>query len=86
MRLPISEFRRRLPALVRELQRDPTAYVQITVREEAVAELRSIQPVPAPGEAARRLLALGRRLRARGAKSPRDVSRRADEYLYDIER
>jgi len=86
MRLPISEFRRRLPALVRELQRDPTAYVQITVREEAVAELRSIQPAPAPGEAARRLLALGRRLRARGAKSPRDVSRRADEYLYDIER
>jgi hypothetical protein len=86
MRLPISEFRRRLPALVRELQRDPTAYVQITVREEAVAELRSIQPAPAPGEAARRLLALGRRLRARGAKSPKDVSRRADEYLYDIER
>lgn len=86
MRLPISEFRRRLPALVRELQRDPTAYVQITVREEAVAELRSIQPAPAPGEAARRLLALGRRLRARGAKSPQDVSRRADEYLYDSER
>lgn len=86
MRLPISEFRRRLPALVRELQRDPTAYVQITVREEAVAELRSIQPAPAPGEAARRLLALGRRLRARGAKSPKDVSRRADEYLYDSER
>jgi hypothetical protein len=86
MRLPISEFRRRLPALVRELQRDPTAYVQITVREEAVAELRSIQPAPAPGEAARRLLALGRRLRARGAKSPQDVSRRVDEYLYDIER
>lgn len=86
MRLPISEFRRRLPALVRELQRDPTAYVQITVREQAVAELRSIQPAPAPGEAARRLLALGRRLRARGAKSPQDVSRRADEYLYDSER
>ena len=86
MRLPISEFRRRLPALVRELQRDPTAYVQITVREEAVAELRSLQPAPAPGEAARRLLALERRMRARGAKSPKDVSRRADEYLYDIER
>jgi hypothetical protein len=86
MRLPISEFRRRLPALVRELQRDPTAYVQITVREEAVAELRSLQPAPAPGEAARRLLALERRMRARGTKSPKDVSQRADEYLYDIER
>ena len=86
MRLPISEFRRRLPALVRELQRDPTAYVQITVRKEAVAELRSIQPAPAPGEAARRLLALERRMRARRAKSPRDVSRRADAYLYDSER
>jgi hypothetical protein len=86
MRLPISEFRRRLPALVRELQRDPTAYVQITVREEAVAELRSIQPAPAPGEAARRLLALARRMRTRGAKSPKDVSRRVDEYLYGIER
>lgn len=86
MRLPISEFRRRLPALVRELQRDPTAYVQITVREEAVAELRSLQPSPAPGEAARRLLALERRMRARGARSPKDVSQRTDEYLYDIER
>ena len=86
MRLPISEFRRRLPALVRELQRDPTAYVQITVREEAVAELRSIHPAPAPGEAARRQLALARRMRARRAKSPRDVSRRADAYLHDIGR
>ena len=86
MRVPISEFRRRLPALVRELQRDPTEYVEITVREEAVAELRSLQPAPAPGEAARRLLALARQMRTRGAKAPQDVSRRADAYLYDLER
>jgi hypothetical protein len=51
-----------------------------------ISDLSRRLPAPAPGEAARRLLALARRMRARKAKSPKDVSQRADEYLYDIER
>ena len=46
MKLSISEARKRLPELVRQVRKDPNATVQITVREEAVAELRALQPGP----------------------------------------
>lgn len=83
MRVPISEARRRLPALVKELQGDPAAVVEITVRDEPVAELRALPSRPQPGEAARRLLALRRRLSGRGRRGdPADVSQRVKGELY----
>ncbi len=83
MKVPISEARRKLPALVKAVQKDPRTAIQITVRDEAVAELRAIQPAPEPGEAARKLLELRKRLARRGLKARgRDVSVRVKEHLY----
>ena len=81
MRISISEARRRLPELVRHVKREPGTRVEITVRDEVVAELRATQPEPAPGAAARALLELTRRLpRHRGRKT--NVSAHVKENLY----
>ena len=70
MKLPISEARRRLPELVRQVRKDPGSTVQITVRDEVVAEIRAALPEPEPGAAARALLDLARRLpRRRGPRN-----------------
>jgi hypothetical protein len=83
MKLSISEARKRLPELVRRVRRDPRATVQITVREETVAELRSVTTGPEPGEAAKKLLELRRKLAKKGVKRrPIDVSGRVKEHLY----
>jgi len=83
-RVSISEARRRLPQLVRQVRQDRGSVVQITVRDEVVAELRAALPEPEPGAAARALLELARKLpkppRRRGR--PTDVSARVKEYLY----
>ncbi len=81
MKLPISEARRRLPDLVRQIRRDAGARVQITVHDEVVAELRAALPEPAPGTAARRLLDIMARLPShRGRKT--SVSSRVKRHLY----
>jgi antitoxin (DNA-binding transcriptional repressor) of toxin-antitoxin stability system len=83
MKIPISEARRKLPALVKTVRKDPRATIQITVRDEVVAELRAAQPVPEPGEGAQKLLELRKKLIRRGLKARgRDVSARVKEYLY----
>ncbi len=84
MKLSISEARRRLPELVRQVKRDAGAVVQITVRDEVVAELRAALPQPEPGAAARALLELARTLpRPRGrGRRPADVSAHVQEYLH----
>ena len=81
MKLSISEARKRLPALVRRVQRDAGASVEITVHNEVVAELRAVQPEPEPGVAARRLLRLMKKLpKRRGRKIP--ISSRVKTHLY----
>jgi len=83
MKLSISEARKRLPRLVRQVRRDPSATVQITVGEEAVAELRALQPSPQPGEAARMLLELRKKFARKGLKTRRnDVSGHVKAHLY----
>ena len=74
MKLCISEARKRLPELVRQVKKDPGVRVQITVREEAVAELRAVQPGPEPGLAARKLLELRKKLVKKGLKARRTTS------------
>ena len=44
MKISISEARRRLAELVQQVRKDPGGTVQITVRDEVVAELRAAQP------------------------------------------
>ena len=83
MKVPISEARRRLPQLVRQVKQDRGSVVQITVRDEVVAELRAALPEPAPGAAARALFELAQRLpQPRRGGRPTDVSAHVKEYLY----
>jgi len=81
MRLPISEARRRLPELVRRVRADAGATVHITVHDEVVAELRAALPEPAPGAAAKALLALARRLPSTRRRKVR-VSANVKAHLY----
>ncbi len=83
-RVSISEARRRLPELVRQVKRDRGSVVQILVRDEVVAELRAALPEPEPGAAARALLGLARKVprpRPRRGRST-DVSAHVKDYLY----
>lgn len=81
MKLSISEARKQLPALVRKVRRDAGTRVEITVHDEVVAELRAVQPEPAPGAAATRLLGLMAKLpKRRGRKVP--ISARVKSHLY----
>ena len=84
MKISISEARKRLPELVRQVRKEGGASVQITVHDEVVAELRAALPEPEPGAAARALLELARKLpRARRRRGrPSDVSARVKKYLY----
>jgi antitoxin (DNA-binding transcriptional repressor) of toxin-antitoxin stability system len=81
MKFSINEARKRLPELVRRVRTDPDSAVQITVRDEVVAELRAPLPEPEPGAAAKKLVALMRRLpKRRGRKT--NISTRVKEHLY----
>ncbi len=80
--IPISDARRHLPRLVKELQRDPGAVFTITVRDEAVAELRAAGQTPAPGLAARKLLEVAARLRKARRGAPTNISAHIKEHLY----
>jgi antitoxin (DNA-binding transcriptional repressor) of toxin-antitoxin stability system len=81
MKLSISETRRRLPELVRRVRKNAGAKVEITVRDEVVAELRPALSQPEPGAAAKKLLHLMRKLpKRRGAKT--NVSGRVKDHLY----
>jgi antitoxin (DNA-binding transcriptional repressor) of toxin-antitoxin stability system len=81
MKLSITEARRRLPQLVRQVKQDRGSVVQITVRDEVVAELRAALPQPEPGAAARALLELMQKLpKHRGPR--RNISGHVKEHLY----
>ncbi|MBI4482916.1 MAG: hypothetical protein HY652_08515 [Acidobacteria bacterium] len=81
MKISISEARRRLPELVRQVRKDSGMSVQITVHDEVVAELRAAQPEPEPGAAAKKLLELMAKLpKHRGRKTT--LSSHVKEHLY----
>jgi antitoxin (DNA-binding transcriptional repressor) of toxin-antitoxin stability system len=80
-RVSISEARRRLPQLVRQVKRDRGQVIQIAVSGEVVAELRAALPEPEPGAAARALLELMRKLpNRRGPR--RNISGHVKDFLY----
>ena len=84
MKVSISEARRRLPELVRQVKQDRGSVVQITVRDEVVAELRSALPQPEPGAAARALLELMEKLpKHRGPR--RNISGHVNKHVYGRE-
>jgi antitoxin (DNA-binding transcriptional repressor) of toxin-antitoxin stability system len=85
MKLSISEVRKRLPALVRQVRRDAGASVQITVHDEVVAELRAVQAEPEPGAAAAKLLQIMAKLPKRRGRRIQ-ISSRVNEHLYGTRR
>jgi antitoxin (DNA-binding transcriptional repressor) of toxin-antitoxin stability system len=83
VRVTVTEARRLLPALLKKVHDDPNLRVEITVRDEPVAELRALTPSPEPGEAVRRLLELRARLaKSAPAGDAADVSSRVKDHLY----
>jgi antitoxin (DNA-binding transcriptional repressor) of toxin-antitoxin stability system len=83
MKLSISEARKKLPQLIRHVRQDPRTTVQITVRDEPVAELRAVGVGPEPGEAPRKLLELRKKFAKKRLKARwTDVSTRVKEHLY----
>ena len=81
MRITISEARKRLAELVRQVRKDAGTTVQITVRDEVVAELRAALPEPEPGAAARKLLEVMAKL-PKARRSKKNISSHAKEHLY----
>ena len=79
----ISNARKDLPKIIKEIQKNPDTVFRITVRNEAVAEIRSAETLVAPGEAVRKLIHLRQKLsHSLSGKTREPISRRVKEYLY----
>jgi antitoxin (DNA-binding transcriptional repressor) of toxin-antitoxin stability system len=79
----VSNARKDLPKMIREIQRNPGTVFRIAVHSETIAELRAAKPMAPPGEAVRRLLRLRQGLSsaARGRKKV-NVSKNLKAFLY----
>ena len=79
----ISDARKILPKMIKEIGKNPEAVFKITVRNETVAEIRSAKPMVQPGEAVQKLIHLRRRLSSEIKGHPKEpISRRVKKYLY----
>lgn len=79
----ISNARKDLPKIIKEIQKNPDTVFRITVRNEAVAEIRSAETLVAPGEAVRKLIHLRQKLSYPTRNKTREpISRRVKDYLY----
>ena len=81
--ISISEARKQLPKMIREIQKKPGTVFKITVRNETVAEVRSAEVMVPAGEAVRKLASLrGKLYHPVGEREQEPVSRRVKDYLY----
>jgi hypothetical protein len=79
----ISNARKDLPRMIREIQKNPETMYKIAVRNETIAELRSAQTMIQPGEAVRKLIRLRQRLsHSIRSETKEPISKRFKEYLY----
>lgn len=79
----ISNARKDLTKMIREIQKNPEAVFKITVHDETVAEIRSAKALVQPGEAVRKLIHLRQKLsHSLSGKTREPISRRVKEYLY----
>jgi hypothetical protein len=79
----ISNARKDLPKMVKEIQRNPETIFRITVRDEPVAEIRSAKVMVQAGEAVRKLLNLRQKLSFRfKGRTKEPISRRVKDHLY----
>ena len=79
----ISNARKDLPRMIREIQKNPETMFKIAVRNETIAELRSAQTMIQPGEAVRKLIRLRQRLsHSIRSETKEPISKRFKDYLY----
>jgi len=79
----ISNARKDLPQMIKEIEKNPGTIFKITVRNETVAELRSAKLLVRPGEAVRKLLQLRKKLSSTVKGQPKEaISHRVKDYLY----
>ncbi len=85
--ISISDARKDLPRMIREIQRHPETVFKIAVRSETIAELRAARPIVPPGEAVRKLLQLRQDLSStvRGRRKVA-ISKNVKEFLYAKEK
>ena len=81
----ISNARKDLPKLIREIGKNPEVVFKITVHNETVAEIRSAKTMVQRGEAVQKLLRLRKKLSS-GIKgrSKEPISQRVKDYLYPV--
>lgn len=81
--ISISNARKELPRLIREIQKNPQTVFEISVRHETVAEIRSARPMVKPGEAVHKLIRLRKKLSHPVKGRDREpVSKRIKDFLY----
>jgi len=81
--ISISEARRALPRMIKEIQKNPEAVFKITVRSETIAEIRSTGTMVAPGDAVRKLIQFRKKLSSSAKpKGRQPISRKIKDYLY----
>jgi antitoxin (DNA-binding transcriptional repressor) of toxin-antitoxin stability system len=59
--ISVTEVRKRLPQLLRDIQRQPDKVFKVTVHNEVVAEIKAPSMIAEPGQAAKKLLAFRKR-------------------------
>ncbi len=82
--ISISEARKQLPRIIKKLRESPDAVYQVTVHDEVVAEIKT-SPRVKPGEAAKQLLALRKRISTKGKSKKYPISENIKEHLYVAE-
>lgn len=79
----ISNARKELPKMLKEIQKNPDTVFKITVHDETIAEIRSAKTMVQPGEAVQKLIHLRQKLSSPlQGKSKEPISRRVKDYLY----
>jgi antitoxin (DNA-binding transcriptional repressor) of toxin-antitoxin stability system len=79
----ISNARKDLPKMIREIEKNPEVVFKITVRNETVAEIRSAKTMVQGGEAVQKLLRLRKKLSSGTRDRSREpISHRVKDYLY----
>lgn len=79
----ISNARKDLTKMIKELQKNPEIVYMVQVRNETIAEIRSAKRLVEPGEAARKLIRLRQKVSTLSkGKTEEPISQKVKEYLY----
>lgn len=82
--ISISEARKKLPSIIRELKTHPDTVYRVTVHNEIVAEIKT-SPQIKPGAAAAGLLALRKKSGKKTKSKKYPMSENIKDYLYVAE-